>query len=260
MERESFVFYRSFYDAILDLDAEQTRILLIAVCERALNWVDVEINDKVARMAMNLIRPQLDANTKRFMDGQKWWQYWHLWWAPKWNSNAGKTWENISKQPQWGSKDNPSGVTKTTPNVNVNVNDNVNDNEKGCGEKREADNTLDANASRWIVEEKWVVGKTLSMKLSELWLEPELIELAETYDKCKKGKKLSKFQDAQLKIRVNKLRKCWFDSVEWMKQVLENSIAGWYQWIFELKQKPIDKPKPTYEWKVVKSWWYNFYL
>lgn len=263
MERESFVFYRSFYDAILDLDAEQTRMLLIAVCERALNWADVEINDKVARMAMNLIRPQLDANTKRFMDGQKWWQYWHLWWAPKGNSNAGKTWENISKQPQWGNKNNPSGVTKTTPNVNVNVNDNVNDNEKGCGEKREAGNTLDADASRWNIDNETVAKKNgvmLEDRLLSLWLEREIIELAITYNECKKWKKLSKFKDPQLKIWVDKLRRCWFNTIEWMKQVLENSIAGWYEWIFELKQKPIVSSQVSKDWKVIQRWWYNFYL
>lgn len=234
MERESFVFYRSFYDAILDLDDKQTRDLLIAVCERALNWNDIELTDKMSRMAMNLIRPQLDANTKRYTD-------WCGWWRPK------KTWDN-SQKPLVSEKIT-TGYENWKPNVNDNVNVNVNENEKGCGEKREANNTLDANASRWIVGEKRVVGKTLSMKLGELWLEPELIELAETYDKCKKGKKLSKFQDEQLKIRVNKLRKCWFNTIEWMKEVLENSIAGWYEWIFELKQNPVPT-KPRVSWNL----------
>ena len=37
MERESFVFYRSFYDCIKDLDDKQTRELVVAICERALD-------------------------------------------------------------------------------------------------------------------------------------------------------------------------------------------------------------------------------
>ena len=145
MERESFIFYRSFYEAIQDLDAEQTRELVVAICERALNWNDIATK-WVVRMAYNLIKPQLDANTKRYVDWRKGWQFWHLWWAPKWNSNAVKNWDNVSKQPHRGSKDNPTGVTKTTPNVNVNVNvnDNVNDNDK----EKEKEYMLDTNVSR----------------------------------------------------------------------------------------------------------------
>ena len=253
-KRDSFIFYDSFYNCIKDLNPEDAKKLMMAMCEYSLEWNEVEV-DWVVKIAFWLIKPQLDANNRRYENWCKGWRRLKTFE----NSQKPKCNQSVTKQEP---KCNQS-VTKVYPNDNDNVNDNVNDNdnenEKGLGGKREANNTLDADASRLTVE-KWTVGKTLGMKLSELWLEPELIELAETYDKCKKGKKLSKFQDAQLKIRVNKLRKCWFDSIEWMKQVLENSIAGWYEWIFELKQKPIEKPKPTYEWKVVKSWWYNFYL
>ena len=246
MERESFVFYKSFYEASKFLSNEDKWKLFDMICQYALYWEDVKTEWPAMWMFL-LIKPQLDANNRRY-------ENWCKWWAPEGNSNAVKNWQNISKQPK-----NNQNTTKNQPNDNqkqpndnvndnVNVNVNENDNEKGCRGKREADITLDANASRWTVGE-WAVGKNLGMKLSELWLEPELIELAETYDKCKKGKKLSKFQDVQLKIRVNKLRRCWFNTVEWMRQVLENSIAGSYEWIFELKQNPTPT-KPRVSWNL----------
>jgi len=68
MERESFVFYRSFYDCIKDLDDKQTRELVVAICERALDRNENEIDDKIVKMAYNLIKPQIDANTKRYVD------------------------------------------------------------------------------------------------------------------------------------------------------------------------------------------------
>lgn len=235
MQRESFVFYRSFYDAILDLDAEQTRMLLIAVCERALNWTDVEISDKVARMAMNLIRPQLDANTKRFMDGQKWWQFWHLWWAPKGNSNAGKTWENIPKQPQRGSKDNPSGDTKTTPNVNDNVNVNVNENEN-------VSSTLDADASRKNVAKKNVYDdevEALRLRLGAE-LNVEVIDKIVEFDKVKKWKKIRKYAEAQIKAFITTLNTRPTDKEK--IDMLNTCIWNDYQWIYRNNRAQTVKP------------------
>ena len=237
MQRESFVFYRSFYDAILDLDAEQTRMLLIAVCERALNWTDVEISDKVARMAMNLIRPQLDANTKRFMDGQKWWQFWHLWWAPKGNSNAGKTWENISKQPQRGSKDNPNGVTKTTPNVNDNVNVNVNVNEND-----NVSSTLDADASRKNVAKKNVYDdevEALRLRLGAE-LNVEVIDKIVEFDKVKKWKKIRKYAEAQIKAFITTLNTRPTDKEK--IDMLNTCIWNDYQWIYRNNRAQTVKP------------------
>jgi hypothetical protein len=145
----------------------------------------------------------------------------------------------------------------------VNDNENENVNEPVGWKKCDAGNTLDADASRWNIDKETVAkknGVTLEDRLLSLWLEREIIELAITYNECKKWKKLSKFKDPQLKIWVDKLRRCWFNTIEWMKQVLENSIAGWYEWIFELKQKPIVSSQVSKDWKVIQRWWYNFYL
>ena len=263
-KRESFVFYDSFYNCIKELNPEDAKKLIVAICEYSLEWNEIEVNG-VVKIAFWLIKPQLDANNRRYENWCKGWRKVKTWDnSQKPNGN-----QNITKQEPNGNQ----SVTKVYPNDNdndnVNENDNVNDNEKGFGGKQDTQITLDANASRWIVEKKSVVGNEdkyeangmkLSDKLRELWLEDEIIELAITYNGCKKWKKLDKFKDTQLKIRVDKLRRCWFNTIEWMKQVLENSIAWWYQWIFELKQKPNIKPKSIEEWKVVNVNWANIFF
>ena len=187
-----------------------------------------------------------------------------MWWRPT------KDWDN-SQKPLRGNKDNPIGVEKITPKDKDKDKDKEKDNEKECEEKHNVVITLDAKASRWTIEEKGEIGKkdkhkvddeTLRSKLLSYWLNEDVVELAIIYNGCKKGKKLSKFDDKQLGIWVKKLKRCWFETNEGMKQVIENSIAGNYEWIFELKQ-PI-KPIPKYEneWdipKVIEKWWYYFY-
>lgn len=271
MERESFIFYRSFYNCLKNLSVEDRDKLSMAIFGYALDGVEPEI-DWILVPMFELIRPQIDANNKRFMDGQKWW-------APKWNKNAKKWWSDIELASNLGNQyktttgwiKNNHWLNEKQPNVNVNVNvnDNVNDNdnEKECEEKQDTQLTLDANASRWntkdTVGEKnnkcEANGIKLSDKLKQLWLEDEVIELAITYNWCKKWKKLDKFKEPQLKIWVDKLRRCWFNTIEWMIQVLENSIAGWYEWIFELKTKPIIKQKIE-EWRVVNVNWANIFF
>lgn len=254
MERDSFIFYKSFFEASKFLSNEDKWKLFDMICQYWLYWNEIE-TDGPAMWMFLLIKPQLDANNRRY-------ENWCKWWAPEWNSNAVKNWENISKQPknnQTSTKKQPKNNQKQ-PNDNDNDNVNDNENEKGCGEEQ---GTLDANASRWdkleTVGKEIKNGMKLSEKLSILGLEEDLIPLAVTYDGCKKWKKLSKFKDDQLKIRVWKLRKCWFNTVEWMKQVLENSIAWGYEWIFELKQRPIIKPTTT-AGSVIKVWDANIFL
>jgi hypothetical protein len=102
--RESTVFYRSFYEAIKELDAELQAVVYSAIFEYALNFNEVELKG-VAKTVFTLIKPQLDANQKRFENG-----------------NKPKSKQVISKQEAKPKQD----VSKVE--ANVNVNDNVNDN------------------------------------------------------------------------------------------------------------------------------------
>ena len=109
MERESFVFYRSFYEGIKELPRDIQGEVLTAIMEYGLNGVTTENQKQITKAMFALIKPQLDANNQRFENGKKGGN-------PKANCNQTET-ETKPKQNR----------NKTKPEPNVNVNDNVND-------------------------------------------------------------------------------------------------------------------------------------
>ena len=120
--RDSFIFYRSFQEAIDGCSKEDQLVIYKAIANYALDRIEPELSG-VAKVVWVLIKPQLDANWKRFYNGCKGAEFGVKGGAPKGNKNAykGKT---TPKQPQV----NPLAVEKTTPNNNVNDNVNNNDN------------------------------------------------------------------------------------------------------------------------------------
>ena len=103
-KRDSFIFYRSFYDASKCLKTEEKAQLFDAICSYALDE-KVEQLDGTAYGMFQLVKPQLDANRKRFNNG-----------CIKKQKRSKK--EAKKKQTK----------SKTEANVNVNVNPNVNEN------------------------------------------------------------------------------------------------------------------------------------
>lgn len=114
---DSFVFYKSFYEAALELDAPDRLEFYDALTQYAIAGKEADIESPVARAIFKMARPQIDANVKRREDGKKGAEYGILGGRPK-------------KEKRDGVSDkNPSGVIEKTPNVNVNANANVNVNE-----------------------------------------------------------------------------------------------------------------------------------
>ena len=103
-KRDSFIFYRSFYDASKCLKTEEKAQLFDAICSYALDE-KVEQLDGTAYGMFQLVKPQLDANRKRFNNGCI-------------KKQKGSKSEAKAKQTK----------SKTEANVNVNVNPNVNEN------------------------------------------------------------------------------------------------------------------------------------
>ena len=68
--RESFVFYRSFFEALVGMDKETQSDCLMAVADYALNGAEPTMTPAV-RMFFTLVKPQLDANNQRFENGCK---------------------------------------------------------------------------------------------------------------------------------------------------------------------------------------------
>lgn len=68
--QDSFVFYRSFHEALSELTMEQYGRIMFAINEYALNDTEPEL-EGFEKMAFLLMKPQIDANKKRRACGLK---------------------------------------------------------------------------------------------------------------------------------------------------------------------------------------------
>lgn len=71
MERDSFIFYRSFYEAIRDLPRDIRLEVYTAIMEYALYGRQPESLKPFAKGIFTLIKPNIDVNTIRFENGKK---------------------------------------------------------------------------------------------------------------------------------------------------------------------------------------------
>jgi len=110
--RDSFIFYRSFFEATKPLNNEQKAQLFDSICEYALNQTETEMEPMVNAM-FGLIKPQLDANNNRYENGKK----------------GGRPKKNDVNEKTKPKPNENQTETKDEPNVNVNVNENVNEND-----------------------------------------------------------------------------------------------------------------------------------
>ena len=67
---DGFVFYRSFADALDELDPEIFKEIMQAVYRYALDGIEPEDLSAMGKLAFSLIRPQIDANAVRRSHGQ----------------------------------------------------------------------------------------------------------------------------------------------------------------------------------------------
>lgn len=70
MSDKGYIYYPSFHEAMKDLPAEQFKECQLALNEYALFGKEVEMSP-VARMFFNLVKPQIDANNRRYENGKK---------------------------------------------------------------------------------------------------------------------------------------------------------------------------------------------
>ena len=71
MDRESFIFYRSFYEAIRCMPTDVQAEIYPAICEYALFGKVPKNLSEVAKGMFTLIKPNIDVNTARFENGKK---------------------------------------------------------------------------------------------------------------------------------------------------------------------------------------------
>jgi len=135
--RDSFIFYRSFFSATKHLNQVEKAQLFDAICGYALDNKTDELNGTALGM-FELIKPQLDANRKRFENGCV---------------KKQKISKTKAKQKQKRSK------TEANVNDNVNVNVNLNDN-------LECKSQLDYFCDEMAISLKDIIEKKLSRKVS----------------------------------------------------------------------------------------------
>jgi hypothetical protein len=110
MERDSLIFYRSFYESINGLPDEDQVKVYKAIFEYSLNFNEIELSG-IPKAIFTLIKPQLDANNKKYINGLK----------------GGRKANNNQKETKTEPKQNQK-ETKVEANVNDNDNENKNDN------------------------------------------------------------------------------------------------------------------------------------
>lgn len=105
-ERDSFVFYRSWYESakLFENNLDKSKYIE-AIIEYALDQVEPKFNDIVSTQIWTLTKPNLDANIKKYKDGC-----------------VGAPHGKKGGRPK---KKEPHNNPTKTPNVNVNVNEPV---------------------------------------------------------------------------------------------------------------------------------------
>lgn len=137
--KDSTLMYRSFFEAIKELPKEIQADVYNAIFDYDLNDVNPELNG-IAKTVFTLIKPQLDANKRKYQNGTK---------------GGRPTKQNETKtKPEINQNE-----TKTKPNVNDNDNVNENENENVKTKKEKAFNfrlsLIDLGVNEKIVDD-WI--------------------------------------------------------------------------------------------------------
>ena len=166
MNRESFVFYASWLEAIKNLPREMQGEVLVAIVEYGITGEMPADLKPIAKALMSMVKPQIDANRVKYENGKKGGR------KPNENQTETKTKPNENQNE---TKEEPN-LTKPEPNVNVYVNDNV-IKEKENKKKNVrfspptledikqyiAENGLCVNAEKFFYHyegQNWMVGRT----------------------------------------------------------------------------------------------------
>lgn len=109
--RDSFVFYRSFFEALQDVPIEERACIYDAICAYSLN----DIEPKLTGMQLaifKLIRPNIDSNKRKYENSKK---------GASFGKKGGRPKKDNPSQTPTKPQDNPSQTR------NVDVDDNVDD-------------------------------------------------------------------------------------------------------------------------------------
>lgn len=179
--RDSMIIYRSFYEAIKELPKEDQADIWSAVYEYGLNFQEIDLQG-IAKTIFTLIKPQIEANIKRFKNGSK-------------AKNKQKISKTEANSKQNGSKTEANNNNNVNNNVNKNVNKNENlnvnnNNNKKFADAKELINYMnDIGTCRYSFSNKNITSANARIKEHGLELMKKVLELKiwQTKQKRKDG-------------------------------------------------------------------------
>ena len=173
--KESFVFYQSFAEAMEELTDEQCGKVSRIIYNYALYGIEPENISGIEKIVFSLVKPQIDANNKRYIDGKKGGR-------PLTKKTSG--FEN--KKPVV-LKNDENKKPNVNDNVNVNVNDNVN---------------VNVNENEKIKKEKQNFSlKNSSLKNPDLLFDKKIEQVFELYEETCSNLPQLKFEKRNVDFR-----------------------------------------------------------
>ena len=218
-EKESFVFYRSFYEAIKNLGEKDQLGLYNAICEYSLEGKLTSELEGVIRAMFTLIKPNIDSTNAKYKasveNGKKGGR-------PKKNSDNKKDKRNQQKPSNNQTETQEEANTNLNVDVDVDVNEDVNEDVNDNEDKKES------------IEKKTPLGEFKKVKLTE----DEINKLKEEYPKH--FEVIIKQLDDYKKMTGKTYKEDYLAIRNWViKSCIEKGLID----EFDIKPKKTSKPK-----------------
>ena len=223
--RDSVIFYRSFYEAIRELPYEVQGQIYTAIFEYSLNFNEVVL-EGLPKTIFTLIKPQLDANNKRYENGKK----------------GGRNKQNETKTKP---KENQNETkTEANKNVNNNVKDNVNDilleketKEKNLSKENPTEIFPESESVEPGAEERKKVAPKKERNEEKPTMPEDFIEIWEEWKEYRKAKRFKSYAGLKWEqMAVDKLLELSNKNPTIAKLILKQTYENSYQGFFPLKQ------------------------
>ena len=70
-KRDGFIFYASFLEAVKELPSEVREETILTILEYGISGIELEPSNPITKAIFMLVKPQIDANYKRYENGKK---------------------------------------------------------------------------------------------------------------------------------------------------------------------------------------------
>lgn len=213
---DSMIFYKSFYEAVKELTPKQQAEIYNAVFSYGLEGIEPKLSG-ISATVFKLIKPQIDANTKRRENGKK---------------GGRPSSEKLNETDGFGNKKpNQNQIeTKTKPNVNVNVNVNANDN---------ANENVNANENENVNDNANALKEKNKKEKPVYYPNDEILNQAFT-DYVAMRKQIKKpMTEKAIDLAIKELERLSEGDPDIAVKILNQSVMNSWQGLFELKEHKI---------------------